>query len=585
VLAIVLIYALYLAVVLPLVAIGTCAVCAAGIPVTYLVVLTRVLVSRPAWLPDPKNWPQPPPESDPAVLHYFYGFSCYGLYGPAAADVVHTVRIASDHCRTIWGYSVNAALMSLARRQPQIASLLRATGTIGMGVGIIIGAFVAGCCAFIYMLVVALCAAWWRFLAAVLNGAASAGSRIQTCPSCSAQVDRPQYTCTGRGCQREHHDLRPGQFGVLRRRCHCGTSIRTLLPSGSPPAAAACPHCGRSLAQGPWDTSEILLPFLGATDAARNRQMLSMIEQLRAWDIEGQLYVVPDDSGALGEAGSSPGGFPSSRHSHTVRLLADDGARVLRMFDAMDDLWPGPGHSGKVRTCVLVIAPASADSSRAGMPSALHAGLGCERPDISSTDIGYDKALEQIKAMGLESRDVRLAVVFAQADRVDSPDRKVVRWARRELGLGDLVNSVRRDFKESRFFCADVGKYSHSASLLRWLLVADGVALARNRVVVDVREEEEISYRWHRRYVFATVLAVMIMVLALPFTSWLRNAARSRTAAGCPRLADRGCYMPPTGRRMWLSVDSMATRGSRCDHFIPRSFRNCTKPLPIEPRR
>jgi len=219
------------------------------------------------------------------------------------------------------------------------------------------------------------------------------------------------------------------------------------------------------------------------------------------------------------------------------------------------------------------------------MPSALHAGLGCERPDISSTDIGYDKALEQIKAMGLESRDVRLAVVFAQADRVDSPDRKVVRWARRELGLGDLVNSVRRDFKESRFFCADVGKYSHSASLLRWLLVADGVALARNRVVVDVREEEEISYRWHRRYVFATVLAVMIMVLALPFTSWLRNAARSRTAAGCPRLADRGCYMPPTGRRMWLSVDSMATRGSRCDHFIPRSFRNCTKPLPIEPRR
>jgi hypothetical protein len=272
-----------------------------------------------------------------------------------------------------------------------------------------------------------------------------------------------------------------------------------------------------------------------------------MIEQLREWDIEGQLYVVPDGSGALGEAGSFPDRFPPSRHSHTVRLLTDDGARVLCMFDATDDLRDGPGRSGTVRTCVFVIAPASADSLRAGMPSALHAGPGSERPDMPSSGIGYRKCLEQIKAMGLDSQEVRLAVVFAQGDRVDSPDRKVVRWARRELGLGDLVNSVRRDFMESSFFCADVDKYCHNASLLRWVLAADGVALARNRVVVDVRAAEEISYRWHRRYIFTAVLAVIITVLALILTSWLRNAAHSHTAAGCPRLADSACYTSPTG--------------------------------------
>jgi hypothetical protein len=549
VLGIALIYALYMAVVLPLVAIGTCVACAAGIPVTYLVVLTRVLVSRPPWMPDPKNWPQPPMESDPAVLHYFYGFSCYGLYSPAAADVVHTVRIASDHCRTIWGYSVNAALMSLARRQPLIAPLLRATGTVGMGVGIIIGALAAGCCAFIHILVVGLCAAWWRSLATVLNGA-FAVSRTQTCPSCSAQVDRPRYTCTGRGCQREHRELRSGRFGVLRHRCDCGTSIGILRLSGSPPTAAACPHCGRSLTPGSRENPDILLPFLGATEAIRNRQMLSMIEQLRAWDIEGQLYAVLNGSGTLGEANSSPAYIPSSRHSHAVRLLTDDGARVLGLFDATDDLGHGPEHSGKVRTCVLVIDSTSVDSVRAEMPSALHAGPGSERPDMPSSGIGYCKALEKIKAMGLEYREVRLAVVFAQGDRVDSPDRKVVRWARRELGFGDLVNSVRRDFKECRFFCADVDKYSHSASLLQWVLVADGVALARNRVVVDVRKAEEISYRWHRLYVFTAVLAVIIIVLALMFTPWLRNAARSCMAAGCPRLADRVRYTSPTGPRM-----------------------------------
>jgi hypothetical protein len=60
VLLIALIYALYMAVVLPLVAIGTCVACAAGIPVTYLAVLTRVLVSRPAWVPDPRLLPLRP---------------------------------------------------------------------------------------------------------------------------------------------------------------------------------------------------------------------------------------------------------------------------------------------------------------------------------------------------------------------------------------------------------------------------------------------------------------------------------------------------------------------------------------------
>jgi hypothetical protein len=196
VLVIVLIYALYLAA-LPLVAIVTCAVCAVGIPVTYLVVLTRVLISRPAWLPDPKHWPQSPAGSDPAVLQYFYGFSGYGFYSPAVADVVHTVRIAADHCRTIWGYSVNAVLMSLARRQPQFAAPLRATGTVGMDIGITFGAIVAGCCVLVHILVVGLCAVWWRILATLLGGAASAVSRTRTCPGCSAQVHRPQHVCPG----------------------------------------------------------------------------------------------------------------------------------------------------------------------------------------------------------------------------------------------------------------------------------------------------------------------------------------------------------------------------------------------------
>ena len=496
------IYLLYLIVLLPLVAIGTCAACVAGIPVVYLVVLARVLAFRPAWLPDPKHWPHPPAESEPAVPHYFYGFSYGGLYGPAVADIVHAARLTYDACRTIWVYNAYAALTALARRQPRIAPLLRVAGAVGMGAGIVIGVFVAGCCAFVHAVMVGLSAVGWRCLATVLNGAGAAARRTQTCTGCSGQVQRPRYKCPGNGCRR-HHDLRPGRFGVLRRRCHCGVSIRTAWLAGPPPAKPICPQCDRSLTQGSLNTAEILVPFFGATDTATNQQMLALIEQLRVWDLEGQLSAVPDTPGFAGETSAAPGCFPSSRHSHDVRLLTDDGTRVLRVFDATDAQGGSPDG---IRTCVLVIDPGRPSMPSSGIPSS---------SGPSSSGSGYDLALGKIEATGLDSHDVRLAVVFTQEDLAGWPERKVVRWASRELGLGELVSAVRRDFKESRFFCASADNHGTAAGLLRWLLIADGVAPARSRVVVDVRQEEETSYCWHRRYVFAAMLAVIAAGLAL----------------------------------------------------------------------
>lgn len=90
--------------------------------------------------------------------------------------------------------------------------------------------------------------------------------------------------------------------------------------------------------------------------------------------------------------------------------------------------------------------------------SALHAGREASYRKYPSSGVGYYKTLEQIRAVALDSREVRLAIVFTQGDLVNSPDRKVARWARCQLGLGDLVSSVHRDFKENRFFCADVDK-------------------------------------------------------------------------------------------------------------------------------
>ena len=67
-----------------------------GMPIAYLVSLGQVLVVRPPSLADPRWWPAPAEDADPAVLQYFYG--------PARADAEHAVRVAYANCRGLWQF-------------------------------------------------------------------------------------------------------------------------------------------------------------------------------------------------------------------------------------------------------------------------------------------------------------------------------------------------------------------------------------------------------------------------------------------------------------------------------------------------
>ena len=82
-----------------------------------------------------------------------------------------------------------------------------------------------------------------------------------------------------------------------------------------------------------------------------------------------------------------------------------------------------------------------------GPPGSVPAG-----PDSRSPDDVYHRTYQQIKEMGVALSEARLAVVFSHADQIDRPEG-AAEWARRELGLGNLVTSARQNFKETGFFC------------------------------------------------------------------------------------------------------------------------------------
>src|SRR5262249_9936701 len=189
---------------------------------------------------------------------------------------------------------------SFRGNMPWINRPIAVGAAAGMAVGTAAGAVAAAGCALIQLVAGGVSAALVRAAGAPLRGADSPLLRVKNirmvCPACSGRVPYPGYVCPGSGCARRHRDVRPGRFGVVRRRCQCGTRMNTLLLFGSSRMAAFCPHCGHPLEHRPGEAPEIVLPFFGATGAGKTRLLFSIVTQLQAWTKEEQLAAELADS-------------------------------------------------------------------------------------------------------------------------------------------------------------------------------------------------------------------------------------------------------------------------------------------------
>lgn len=496
------IYLAYVACAVPAMAIFAFAAYSVGMPVAYFAGLWRVLVTRPPGLSAPKRLPKMPADADPAVPQYFYG--------PALADADHAVRVAYGNCLDLWQHGARRVGSSFGRERAILTGPLGVGGAVGMAAGAVVGTVAAAVCAMVHLLAVGISAAAVRAAGTVLRGIDSAVLRIRNikmvCPSCYERVAYPAYECPGRACARRHHDVRPGRFGVVRRRCQCGTRMKTLLLFGSARMDAYCPHCARPLEHRPGQTPEIVLPFFGATGAGKTRLLFSMVEQLRLWSdaaaerprAEPFAAELADSatSGKLDNArkwlspGSAidktpPGDLP---RAYVIRLTAGRDKRILHLFDAAGEYFHTPGRTQELRylnkaeTFILVIDPLSVEAFWDRLLPEQQAELKELRSSAPSPDLAYQQAHEEIEAMGVRLSKARLAVVFSRADLIDAPGDDVATWATNDLGLGNLARSARLNFREAGFFhtaaiMTDGVMHESIPALIRWVNGRNGVSL------------------------------------------------------------------------------------------------------------
>ena len=462
---------------LPVAAVAAFTIYGLGMPLAYLYGLAQVLVVRPPWLSVPARQPKLPAGADPAVLQYFYG--------PALVDADHAVRVAHGNCRAFVQRGLRAVVGSVS------------SGATLMGWPVGIG---GACCAAVHLLTVGVSAVCVRAIGMFLRLADSAVLRMRNinmvCPDCYERVPYPGYECPGRGCDHRHRDVRPGRFGISRRRCRCGAWMSTLLLFGSAQMNAFCPYCGRALEHRPGKAPEIVLPYFGAAGAGKTRLLLSMVTQLETWNQDGILPAAFGDSATTRELSSAREILRSQTataktavrlpRSYVIRLMPGRKSRILHMFDAAGELFYTSERTQELRylskaeTFILVVDPLSVPSFWDQLPAGQQTELAGLRSNAPAPELAYQQAHLEIEAMGARLRSARLAIVFSRADLIDAPGTDIATWATDTLGLGNLVRSAQLNFKEAAFFftaAVMAGDVVHESisTLLRWVLGGHGI--------------------------------------------------------------------------------------------------------------
>jgi hypothetical protein len=497
-----LLYLAYIACAIPIGAVAAFAAYTAGLPVAYFISLGHVLLPEDPARPGLAR-PKLPANADPAVLQYFYG--------PAVADARHALRTAYQDGRRLWRRGAALIRAAFTGDAGLLTWPFGVGAAIGMSAGTAFGAVAAAGCACVHLVAVGASAVLARAGGTVLRIADSAVLRVKNvrmiCPDCYERVPYPAYECPAPRCTRRHRDIRPGRFGIFRRRCQCGEPLKTLLLFGSAGMKAYCPYCGHVLEHRPGKAPEIVLPFFGAAGAGKTRLLFSMVAQLQLWSEkpvpeagrrEKRLAVEFGDVATRRKLDNA-GKFLSPENAmektpvelpraYVIRLILRQGARLLHMFDAAGELYYSAertqelGFLGKARTFILVIDPLSVGAFWDRLLPEQQAELETVRSAAPSPELAYQQTYQEIETMGVQLKKARLAVVFSRADLIDEPAGDVAAWACDELGLGNLVRSARLTFREACFFhtaavMTDGVMHESVPALMRWVLARNGADL------------------------------------------------------------------------------------------------------------
>jgi double-GTPase-like protein len=318
-----------------------------------------------------------------------------------------------------------------------------------------------------------------------------------SCPRCYRAIGYPAYRCPT--CAALHRDVRPGPYGVLRRRCRCDQQwLPTLLLLGSHRLTAWCPYpdCGVQLADRSGTATETMVAVLGASNAGKTRLLTVLMLALLNRTGETSVQFADELTGrrlrqlepALGAGEATRRTLMELPRAYSFYVGPERGTRrLVHLFDPAGERFYDSERLEElqylrtVNSYLFVIDPLSLGQIWAELEPSLRERYDPLRAE-RAPEFVFQQVLQNIEAMGVNPEQARLAVVISKADLLTHagiptppPDSaSIERWLD-DLGMDNLVRSVRHSFGEVCFFVtaavsSDDGAATGVADLLGWVL-------------------------------------------------------------------------------------------------------------------
>ncbi|MFE2886351.1 hypothetical protein [Streptomyces sp. NPDC059272] len=471
--------ALYL-VVAPFIAVGR----ALGLTARLLSLHGRVLVGVVHRRTPEYQVPNLPPyrpdnEPEPAYRQYFHG--------PATRDL-RTVCLltASRFRRTVADAFTSTTLHYFG--QPRVSRLAAVPFGLTLYVGLVLGAATAGVLlallVLLHTVLVFLAQGVVRITAGTLRAVDRAVLRAKglhhgmVCPQCYELVEYPEYECPDGGCRRRHRDIRPGRYGVVKRRCACRRKLPTLIITGSHRLRGICPYCEGALSDSTGLVAETVLPLVGGTAAGKTQLMAAMLMALFDQAHRGgpQARFADRDTAdkyevlheVLSIRGNTLGTQRALPRAHSLLLGKGRARRLVHIFDTAGERFTNLEdtdalrYARNARTFVFVLDPLSVAAFWQGLPTGNQTHLDRSLASPVDPELVFNQSTQTIKRMNGALTRSRLAVAVSKYDVLgrqplpgehrpdDSESARA--WLVDVLGLGNLARAMEMEFREVGFF-------------------------------------------------------------------------------------------------------------------------------------
>lgn len=347
----------------------------------------------------------------------------------------------------------------------------------GAAIGVIVGSLVGVLFGVVVFLVAGFVWTGAHTLQLVEKGRRRLRGAHFDCPTCHERSALPVYICPG--CGAKHHQLLPGRWGVIRRRCECDLiSLPVLESGGRHSLTAECPKCSHVMPGAGGIVPEISIPIIGGPKAGKTALLASVLVELaNRTDAGSSRLAVQDDSRAafdelVGDlrAGRVPAktldrdvtpalvAEVRSGASRSALLYAHDVAgERYQQADAVRDMSP----LVRARGAIILIDPFSLRAVGAELDGrdADRVLIDPSAEDPQSVVERFIQSLRESRHGDLKKLPVAVVVsktdALTEADGVKPGDRgQTVRSWLDGRGGGNLARLIEAEFDRTEFFAA-----------------------------------------------------------------------------------------------------------------------------------